>query len=297
MFNDPLQIAQKAILKGINIKGYKDFQCCQKSWISPPQLVIFENGFKYIDGLTTCKHFHYCAYCHKVKLHEQGHFIKLAEKYIQQENLSVTLVTLTLPRRNNDLRKQRLILDSATRNLIAESKNKVVKGINKSVGSEGYILRNEVSFSTTNGLNPHCHILTLNRDSYSAVQKDLIIDSYIAQLEDSGLFFNRLDKLKIQVNFTDNFKNIGYLAKPSTEIMELAVTEPNYYIQLAQSCNVETKIPLVKFKNGLKTKIIKALNLSGNEDARQIKEIKRIKIPEYLLNENLSVEEIFQKMA
>ena len=291
MVTEDILAAQKQALKGKYIKGYNDFMTCQKSWITPPHLIILSNGFKYIEGLASCKHYWYCSHCHNSRLYEQSQYLSKVKEFIQKESLHPILVTLTLPHKVDDsLKRQRLILDKAVRGFLAESRNKLVKKINQSVGSKGYILRNEVTYNENFGWHPHCHIVQLNGDDYSENQKNLLTDSYIAQLEESGLHLNRFDKSNLQVNFTDNFANLNYLAKPATDLMKLSISNPEKYVEFVQSCNITTKIPLIKFRQGLKKKLNNDFpSVENNLTAR---EVERIPIPTYLLQDNLTVDEI-----
>ena len=112
------------------------------------------------------------------------------------------------------------------------------------------------------------------------------------QLENSGFYFSRLDRYNIErkerlVRFNNDFTNIGYLTKfDEDNPVNLALTQPEKYIEFAQSFNITQKIPLVKFKNGLKSKINKALNLPG-EKKQTARELKRIQLPESLIGRPL----------
>ena len=89
----------------------------------------------------------------------------------------------------------------------------------------------------------------------------------------------------------ENSYNLSYLCKHNDTLMNLAITNSEKYVELARSSNIKEKIPLVKFKNGLKSKIAKVLPA----DERPEQEVKRIALPEYMTLEeirNLSSEEL-----
>lgn len=296
MVGDELFAAQKLVLSNVYFKSRHDFMCCRKSYYKRPELVILANGTFYIDGLTTCKKPFFCAECHKAYLYKSSLEVDRVEKFIQSKKLSPTMLTLHVPHKLSDnLKSLRLVLHKATCGLLAESKNKFIKRVNKDTGSEGYILRNDVTL-TTNGWNPHCHIVNLQKINFSARDKDLLVDEYVHQLESSGLYLSRLDKYYVEnksnlIHFRENSYNFSYLCKHNDTLMNLAIVNPEKYIELARSGNIKEKIPLVKFKNGLKSKIAKVLPA----DERPEQEIRRISLPEYVTLEeirNLSLEEL-----
>lgn len=259
MVGDELFAAQKQILANFYVKGRKDFLCCRKSQFYRPKLVVLSSGRFYIDkGQTTCKRTLYCAKCNKAYLFKKSFELNKIEKFIQKENLQPTMVTLTVPHKVTDkLAELRLILDKATRNFLSARTNKLMKEINQNVGNEGYVLRNDIT-CTDSGWNPHCHIVMLNSTSYSEKQKNQLTDNFACQLEQAGLYLNRLDKLRLQIDFRDNFTSLGYLTKYNGKLMELAITNPPKYIELAQSGNNSKVPPLIAMKKGLMAK----LNLS-----------------------------------
>lgn len=259
MVTEDILAAQKQVLANVYFKGRHDFLCCRKSYYKKPELVILADGTFYIDGLTTCKKPFICAECHKSYLYKASLEMAKVEEYIQQEKLCSTMITLHIPHKiSNGLKHLRIILDKAVRGFLAESKNKLMKMINKDVGNKGYILRNDITL-TENGWNPHTHIINLQGTNFSEIQKNQLVDEFARQLESAGLYYN-------------------------DTLMNLAITQPEKYVELARSCNIKEKIPLVKFKNGLKSKISKTLNLSENSTVR---EIKRIEIPEHTSLENI----------
>ena len=285
MVGDELFNAQKQILANFYVKGRKDFLCCRKSQFYRPKLVVLSSGRFYIDkGQTTCKRTLYCAECNKTYLFKKKLLLTKIENYIHKENLTSTMITLTIPHQATDrLADLRTTLDKATRNFLSARTNKLMKEINQIVGNEGYVYRNDITL-TDSGWNPHCHIAMLNRVSYSENQKNQLFDEFVHQLESAGLYLNRLDKLKLQVNFTDNFNNFGYLTRYNKKLMELAITNPPKYVELAQSGN-KTKIPpMIAMKKGL----IAKFNLSAELD----EEVDRIVLPESM--KNLSAKEIAQ---
>ena len=286
MFDEELFNAQKRILADVYIKGRKDFLCCRKSQFYRPELVILNSGRFYVDrGLSTCKRILYCAECNKTYLYKKKLLLTKVEEYIQRENLVPTMITLTIPHKVTDtLADLRTKLDKATRNFLSARISKLVKKVNQSVGNEGYVYRNDITL-TDSGWNPHCHVVMLNKISYSENQKNQFIDEFARQLESSGLYLNRLDKLKLQVNFADNFTSLNYLTKYNKELMELALTNPPKYVELAQSGNGVKVPPLIAFKKGLMTK----LNLSAESEGEVID---RISLPESM--KNLSAKEIAQ---
>ena len=286
MFNDSLLTAQKLVLSNVYVKGRKEFLCCRKSQFYRPELVILNSGRFYVDrGLSTCKRILYCAECNKTYLYKKKLLLTKVEEYIQRENLVPTMITLTIPHKVTDtLADLRTKLDKATRNFLSARISKLVKKVNQSVGNEGYVYRNDITL-TDSGWNPHCHVVMLNKISYSENQKNQFIDEFARQLESSGLYLNRLDKLKLQVNFADNFTSLNYLTKYNKELMELALTNPPKYVELAQSGNGVKVPPLIAFKKGLMTK----LNLSAESEGEVID---RISLPESM--KNLSAKEIAQ---
>ena len=296
MFNDSLLTAQKSILANVYFKGRHDFLCCRKSYYKRPELVVLADRTFYVDGLTTCKKPLICAECHKSYLYKASLEIAKLEEYIQKESLHPTMITLHIPHNLSDsLKDLRLALDKATRGLLAESRNKLTKRINQSVGSIGYVLRNDITL-TPNGWNPHCHVVNLQKVNFSAEDKNLLVDEYVHQLENSGLYLSRLDKYYMEtksnlVHFRENSYNLNYLCKHNDTLMNLAITNSERYIELAQSCNIKEKIPLVKFKNGLKSRIAKVFP----SDERPEQEIRRIVLPEYISLEevkSLSLDEL-----
>lgn len=110
------------------------------------------------------------------------------------------------------------------------------------------------------------------------------------------MYLSRLDKYYVEnksnlIHFRENSYNFSYLCKHNDTLMNLAIVNPEKYIELARSGNIKEKIPLVKFKNGLKSKIAKVLPA----DERPEQEIRRISLPEYVTLEeirNLSLEEL-----
>ena len=296
MVDDELFNAQKQVLANVYVKGRHDFLCCRKSYWKKPELVVLSNGTFYIDGLTTCKKPLYCSECHKSYLCKVKLELNRVEEFIQIEKLRPTMLTLHIPHKPaDDLKSLRLILHRATCGFLAESKNKLMKKINQNVGNEGYVLRNDITLAS-NGWNPHCHVVNLHKVNYSTRDKDLLVDEYSHQLESFGLYLSRLDKYYIEnksnlVHFRENSYNLSYLCKHNDTLMNLAITNSEKYVELARSSNIKEKIPLVKFKNGLKSKIAKVLPA----DERPEQEVKRIALPEYMTLEeirNLSSEEL-----
>ena len=104
-----------------------------------------------------------------------------------------------------------------------------------------------------------------------------MVDEFARQLESSGCYLNRLDKLKLQVDFKDNFTSLGYLTKYNQELMELALTNPSKYIELAQSGNKTKVPPMIQFKKGLMTKV-------GLSDEPEDNIVDRISLPESMKN-------------
>ena len=285
MFGDELFNAQKSLLANVYVKGRKDFLCCRKSQFYRPELVILSSGRFYIDrGLSTCKRILYCAECNKAYLYKRNLLMKKVEEYIQKENLVPTMITLTLPHKVTDkLADLRTKLDKATRGFLSARTDKIIKEINQSVGNVSYIYRNDITYSEESGWNPHCHIAMLNRVSYSENQRKYLTEEYARQLEQAGMYLNRLDKLKLQVDFNDNFTNLSYLAKYNAGLMNLAITNPPKYIELAQSGNKTKVPPLMAFKKGLLSKF----NFSADEPEEVID---RISLSESI--QNLSAKEI-----
>ena len=278
--------AQKSILANVYFKGRHDFLCCRKSQFYRPELVILNSGRFYVDrGLSTCKRILYCAECNKAYLWKKSLLMKKVEEYVQQEKLCPTMITLTIPHKLTDkLADLRTKLDKATRNFLSARTNKLVKKMNQGVGNEGYIYRNDITYNENSGWNPHCHIVQLNKISYSETQKNQLQSEFARQLESSGCYLNRLDKLKLQVDFADNFTSLGYLTKYNHELMELAITNPQKYIELAQSGNNVKIPPLIAMKKGLSAK----LNLSAELD----EVVDKVELPESM--KNLSAKEIAQ---
>ena len=286
MFDEELFNAQKKVLANVYVKGRRDFLCCRKSQFYRPELVILSSGRFYIDrGVTTCKRILFCAECNKTYLYKKKLLLTKVEEYIQRENLVPTMITLTIPHKVTDtLADLRTKLDKATRNFLSARISKLVKKVNQSVGNEGYVYRNDITLADS-GWNPHCHVVMLNKISYSENQKNQFIDEFARQLEQAGLYLNRLDKLKLQVNFRDNFTSLGYLTKYNKELMELAITNSSKYIELATSGNNVKVPPLIAFKKGLMTK----LNLSAESEGEVVD---RVILPESM--SNLSAKEIAQ---
>lgn len=287
MVDSDILAAQKALLKGKYLKSYNNFMTCQKSYHRRPELVLLANGRHYIDGLDSCR-CGYCYHCVKIYLYKASLEVAKVKDFIQKEKLRPSLMTLTIPHKVTDkLKDLRLTLDKATRGFLAESKNKLVKKINRDVNNTGYILRNEISYNEQNGWNVHVHVLNLQKLDFTDGQKSRLVDEFVHQLEDSGFYFSRLDKYNIErkerlVRFNDNFANTGYLTKfDEDNPVNLVVTHPEQYVEFAQSFNVSQKIPLVKFKNGLKSKIKKVLNFS-EENNQTARELRRIQLPESL---------------
>lgn len=141
MVDSDILAVQKALLKGKYLKSYNNFMTCQKSCYKKPELVVLSNGRHYIDGLDSCK-CGYCYHCVKVYLYKASLEMVKVKDFIQKEKLRSAMVTLTITHKVTDkLKGLRLTLDKATRGFLAESRNKLVKKINKDVGSEGYVLR------------------------------------------------------------------------------------------------------------------------------------------------------------
>ena len=288
MVDEELFQLQREVLKHASLDSRHAFMTCRRSYFRKPELVILPSG-SYISGLTTCK----CGYCvHHVKryLYEQRKRIARVEQFIQKEKLHPTMMTLTLPHMSTDgLKYLRLKLHEGTKKLLATSgntTNKLMKKINQRVGSIGYVLRNEINY-TDNGWNCHCHVVSLNKDNYSEEEKNRIADEFARILKDSGFFLSRLDEYKIEkrgglIHFSDDFANVGYLAKfDSDNPVFLAKTNPEKYKEFAQSFNMREKIPLIKFKGYLMSKINKSLNLV---EEKPEEELERIEIPDFLIH-------------
>lgn len=282
--------------KGRKIKGYHDFVTCRKSYYKKPVLVILSNGYSYFEGFTTCDKVFYCADCHRSYLYEKNQKLARVGEYIKHEDLNPTMITLHIPHHAKDrLKPLRIKLHEAIVGLISTSgknQNKLMKRLNEVTGNEGYILRNDITFGDDNGWNPHVHILSLNRLNYSEQEKNQIIDEYVHQLELVGLNLLRFDhyyKFNL-VHFRENSLKTSYLGKSNDELMNLAVTNPNKYFELVESCTNDARIPLVRFKNGLLSKIDKLLG--SPIESSVLNEFRRIDIPEYLLRQNLPLEEI-----
>ena len=289
MVDDELFQLQREVLKHASLDSRHAFMTCRRSYFRKPELVVLSSG-TYVSGMTTCK----CGYCvHHVKryLYEQRKRIAKVEKFIQKEGLHPTMMTLVIPHKVTDrLKPLRLKLHQAVSKLLATSgknQNKLMKKINQRVGNIGYVLRNEINYNEGNGWNTHCHILNLNRQLYSEEEKIQIADEFARTLKDSGFYFSRLDEYKIEkkgglVHFSDDFANIGYLAKfDSDNPVFLAKTNPSKYKEFAQSFNMREKIPLIKFKGYLMSKINKSLNLL---EEKPEEELERIEIPDFLIH-------------
>ena len=288
MFGDDILAAQKSLLKGKYLKSYNNFMTCQKSYHKRPELVILSNGRHYIDGLNSCR-CGYCYHCVKVYLYKASLEVAKVNDFIKKEKLRPTMLTLTIPHKVTDrLRDLKIILDKATRNFLAESKNKLMKKINKDVGSEGYILRNEITYNEQSGWHNHCHIVQLNIDDYSESQKNQLQSEFARQLELAGFLFSRLDKYNIEkkgglIHFRENSFDVSYLSKfDEDNPVNLAISNPLKYVEFAQSFNGSAKIPLLKFKNGLKSRIAK---IFPEENNQKEKELRRIQFPESLINQ------------
>ena len=289
MVDEDLFQLQREVLCHASLNSRHAFMTCRRSYFRRPELVVLPSG-TYVSGMTTCK----CGYCvHHVRryLYEQRKRIARVEKFIRQEGLHPTLMTLTLPHKVSDnLKYLRLKLHEGTKKLLATSgktANKLIRRINQRVGNIGYLLRNEVTF-TNNGWNCHCHIGNLNKQLYSEEEKNQIAGEFARILKDSGFFLSRLDEYKIEkrnglIHFVDDFANVGYLAKfDKNNPVYLAQSNPSKYVEFAQSFNVSEKIPLIKFKGYLMSKINKTLNLS--EEKKSEEELEWIEIPEFLIH-------------
>ena len=294
MVDEELFAAQKQVLSNVYVKGRKDFLCCRKSQFYHPELVILSSGKFYIDkGLSTCKRILYCAECNKAYLYKKSFELKKVEEYIKKESLHPTMLTLHIPHKLSDsLIELRTKLDKATRNFLSVRVNKLMKKINQSVGNTGYVYRNDITFSDS-GWNPHCHVLLLNKMNYSESQKNQFVDNFTHQLEVAGLYLSRFNKYYKSnlIHFRENSCNLSYLTKYNGELMELAITNPSKYIELAQSGNGVKVPPLVAIKKGLMGKVTKVLPVSERAE----EEVNRILIPDSLLS--LSVKEIAQKCS
>lgn len=287
MVMDELFNAQKQLLANVYVKGRKEFLCCRRSQFYHPELVILSSGRFYIDkGVATCKRILYCAECNRAYLYKKKLLLSKVEEYIQKEKLNPTMITLTIPHKATDsLADLRTKLDKATRGFLSARKNKLMKELNQEVGNVSYVYRNDITYNDDSGWNPHCHVVMMSKISYSENQKNQLVDEFARQLGNAGFYLNRLDKLKLQVSFTDNFTSLGYLTKYNGELMELAITNPSKYIELAQSGNGVKVPPLIAFKKGL----AKSLNLSVEPEGEVID---RIELPESM--KNLSAKEIAQ---
>ena len=204
-------------------------------------------------------------------------------------------MTLHVPHHTKDkLKPLRLKLHKATVGLISTSgknQNKLMKKINKNTVSKGYILRNDITL-TDNGWNPHVHVEVLNKVSYSEQEKNQIVDEYVNQLAQAGLYLSRFDlhyKSNL-IHFRENSCDLGYLGKCNDDLMELAVTNSDKYLELVESCTNDARIPLLKFKNGLLSKVDKILDLPV--ESPTLNEFRRIDVPEYLLHQDLPLDEI-----
>ena len=293
--SDIQKLVVKTNSKGRKIKCYHDFVTCRKSYFKRPVLVILSNGYSYFEGFTTCDKFFYCADCHRSYLYEKNQKLVRVEQFIEKEILHPTMITLHVPHHFKDkLKPLRLKLHQATVGLISTSgrnQNKLVKKINQVTGNEGYILRNDITL-TNNGWNPHVHVEMLNKVSYSEQEKNQLIDEYVRQLELVGLHLSRFDlyyKSNL-VHFRENSCDLGYLGKCNDDLMSLVVTNPDKYLELVDSCTNDARIPLCRFKNGLLSKVNKTLELPAESPA--LNEFRRIEVPEYLLHQDLSLDEI-----
>ena len=294
MVDEELFNAQKSLLADVYVKGRKDFLCCRKSQFYKPELVILNSGRYYIDrGLTTCKRILYCSECNKAYLYKKKLLLTKVEEFIQKENLAPTMLTLHIPHKISDnLSELRIKLDKATRSFLSTRSSKLMKELNQSVGNESYVYRNDITL-TDSGWNPHCHIVMLNRVSYSEREKNQLVDSFAYQLEQAGLYLNRLDKYYKSnlIHFREDSTSLSYLTKYNKDLMELAITNPERYIELAQSGN-KTKVPsLVAFKKGLMDKVTKSLSVTEQPE----QEVRRIALPESFLS--LSASEIKDKCS
>lgn len=289
MVDEDLFQLQREVLRHASLDSRHAFMTCRRSYFRKPELVILPSG-TYVSGMTTCK----CGYCvHHVRryLYEQRKRMAKVEKFIQQEGLHPTLMTLTLPHKSTDsLKYLRLKLYEGTKRLLATSgktANKLMKKINQRAENIGYVFRNEITL-TSNGWNCHCHIENLNRQLYTEEEKNQIADEFARILKDSGFFLTRLDEYKIEkrnglIHFVDDFANVGYLAKfDKNNPVYLAQSNPEKYKEFAQSFNMKERIPLVKFKGYLMSEINKTLNLP--EEKKSEEELERIKIPEFLIH-------------
>lgn len=286
MVMDELFNAQRELLSKVYLQGYKDFFSCCSSYIRRPELVILTGGRHYIDGLAHCRKF-YCSYFMKSYLFEASQHMAKVNEFIRKEKLRPTMLTLSIPHKITDeLKYLKVTLDKATRGFLAESRNKLTKSMNQDVGSEGYILRNEISY-TDNGWHNHCHVLNLNHIEYSESQRNQLVDEFVRQLENSGFHFSRLDKYNLEkkgglIHFRENSFDAAYLSKYDNDNpVNLALTNPSKYVEFAQSFNDSGKIPLVKFKNGLKSKV----GISKEKNQRE-KELRRIQVPDFLINQS-----------
>ena len=284
---DELFNAQRALLSKVYLQGYRDFFSCCSSYIKRPELVILAGGRRYIDGLAHCRKF-YCSHFMKSYLWESSRHMEKVNEFIRKEKLRPTMLTLTLPHKAIDnLKCLKVTLDRAIRGFLAESRNKLIKGINQNVGNEGYVLRNEITYNEQNGWHNHCHVLNLNHIDYSESQRNLLVDEFARQLENSGFHFSRLDRYNIEkkgglIHFRENSFDASYLSKYDEDNpVNLAITNPSKYIEFAQSFNDSGKIPLIKFKNGLKSKV----GIS-KEKSQKEKELRRIQVPDFLINQS-----------
>ena len=296
MVGDELFAAQRALLSKVYLQGYKDFFSCHSSYYKRPELVILVGGRHYIDGLATCNKL-YCSHYVKSYLFKASQDMAKVNKFIQKERFRPTMMTLTFPHKATDnLKDLKVVLDKATRGFLAESRNKLVKKINQSVGSTGYILRNEISWNESNGWNTHAHVLNLQASDFTEIQKNQLVDEFAHQLEYSGFYFNRLDRYNIKnkgglIHFRESSFDATYLSKYDEDNpVNLAITRPEKYVEFAQSFNTSAKISLIKFKNGLKSR----MGISKEKNQRE--ELRRIKIPEFLINQSPEyIEEWLQK--
>ena len=286
MVGDELFNAQRALLSKVYLQGYKDFFSCCDSYYKRPELVILTGGRHYIDGLAHCRKF-YCSHFMKSYLFEASQHMVKVNEFIRREKLRPTMLTLTLPHKATDsLKHLKVTLDKAIRGFLAESRNKLTREINQSVGNDGYILRNEITY-TNNGWHNHCHVLNLNHIDYSESQRNLLVDEFARQLENSGFYFSRLDKYNIEkkgglIHFRENSFDASYLSKYDEDNpVNLALSNPLKYIEFAQSFNDSGKIPLIKFKNGLKSKV----GISKEKKQKE-RELRRIQVPEFLINQS-----------
>lgn len=293
---DELFAAQKQVLSNVYVKGRRDFLCCRRSQFYQPELVVLSSGHCYVDrGQTTCKRILYCSACNKAYLYKKSLEIKKIEEYIQQRDLHPTMLTLHVPHKSSDgLKYLRVALDKAVRSFLSDRRNESMRKFNQFVGNEGYLFRSDITFSDNSGWNPHYHVLMLNNINYSEQQKNQFVDEFARHLEQAGLYLSRLNKYYKGnlIHFREDSISLSYLTKYNKELMELAVTNPTRYIELAQSGNKTRVPPLIALKRGLMNKVDKFLGMSEPESKN---EVNRIVIPESFLS--LSVKEIAERCS